>query len=395
MKEGWKRVTLGEVVLSIEDGDWIESKDQSPNGIRLIQTGNIGIGVFRNKSENARFISVDTFKRLHCNEIFAGDILVSRLPDPVGRACILPKLDCRAITAVDCSIIRLKKETIDSKYFIYYSLTNNYFNMIKSQCTGSTRLRITRKKLFDINIPLPPLTEQQRIVEFLDSTFAEIDALKAKAAEEVANAKAMFDAALREEMTPKEGWEEKTLGEICDVRDGTHDSPKYVDEGYPLVTSKNLKGSHIDMSNVKYISEKDYYQINDRSKVNIGDILFAMIGTIGNATLVVDEPNYAIKNMALFKTKTIEQGRFLKYLLDSSIVLDEMHEKSKGTTQQFVSLGYLRSFKVHIPQDAQQHSIVTRLDSLRSLLTKLEQKYAKIAAECDALKQAILKETFE
>ena len=90
----------------------------------------------------------------------------------------------------------------------------------------------------------------------------------------------------------KEGWEYKKLGEIYDVRDGTHDSPKYQDSGYPLVTSKNLKSGILDMSNVNYISESDYLSINQRSKVDIGDVLFAMIGTIGNPVYVYEEPKY-------------------------------------------------------------------------------------------------------
>lgn len=96
-------------------------------------------------------------------------------------------------------------------------------------------------------------------------------------------------------------WEVKTLGEICDVRDGTHDSPRYVKSGYPLVTSKNLTNGVIDFANIQYISKVDYDKINERSKADIGDVLYAMIGTIGNPVLITKEPNFAIKNVALFK----------------------------------------------------------------------------------------------
>ena len=128
------------------------------------------------------------------------------------------------------------------------------------------------------------------------------------------------------------------LSDICDVRDGTHDSPKYYETGYPLVTSKNLKNGIIDISNVKFISYKDYIKINERSKVNIGDVLFAMIGTIGNPTLVAEEPNYAIKNIALFKVPQQQSGALLKYILSSNVILREMHKKAKGSNQPFVSL---------------------------------------------------------
>ena len=89
----WKEI--GEIVDLIKDGDWIESKDQSESGIRLIQTGNVGIGEFKDKDEKARYINEETFKRLNCTEIFPDDILVSRLPDPVGRACLVPYLNTK------------------------------------------------------------------------------------------------------------------------------------------------------------------------------------------------------------------------------------------------------------------------------------------------------------
>ena len=181
MKEGWEYKKLDDICCSVKDGDWIESKDQSPNGIRLIQTGNIGNGVYKDKQDSAKYISEETFKRLNCTEIFEGDILVSRLPDPVGRACILPDLGCRCITAVDCSILRLKKDIVCNAWISYYMQSLAYFSLIKAQCTGSTRLRITRKKLAEILIPIPSLSEQQSIVDYLDSAFAKIDAMKANA----------------------------------------------------------------------------------------------------------------------------------------------------------------------------------------------------------------------
>ena len=88
----WKWTTIKNIVNYIGDGDWIESKDQSDKGIRLIQTGNIGFGTFKDKEGKYHYISENTFSRLECNEIFEGDILISRLPEPVGRACILPKV---------------------------------------------------------------------------------------------------------------------------------------------------------------------------------------------------------------------------------------------------------------------------------------------------------------
>jgi len=193
----------------------------------------------------------------------------------------------------------------------------------------------------------------------------------------------------------KEGWEYKKLSDLYDVRDGTHDSPKYHETGYPLVTSKNLRGGILDMSNVSFISGEDYKAINNRSKVDIGDVLFAMIGTIGNPVYVQETPNYAIKNMALFKVPSNQSGEFLRYYLLNDNVLLKMQNESKGTTQKFVSLGYLRNFIIKIPSLSEQQSIVEYLDSAFAKIDAMKANAEKALNEAKALFQASLKEMLE
>lgn len=144
------------------DGDWIESKDQSAEGVRLVQTGNVGNGEYLDKLDKAHHITESTFERLHCTEIFAGDILISRLPDPIGRACIIPKGLGKAITAVDCTIIRLKENRILPKYFIAATNSTAYQDKVRSFITGTTRARISRGNLATIEIPVPPIEQQNK-----------------------------------------------------------------------------------------------------------------------------------------------------------------------------------------------------------------------------------------
>ena len=154
-----KHVSLSSLCNVFQDGDWIESKDQSETGIRLIQTGNVGNGIFKDKGEKARYISEETFKRLNCTEIFEGDILVSRLPDPVGRACVMPTGLGKCITAVDCTIIRLS-EKILPEYLLWFTRTPDYSMQIKKVLSGTTRLRVSRANLGNIQIPLPDIEQQ-------------------------------------------------------------------------------------------------------------------------------------------------------------------------------------------------------------------------------------------
>ena len=167
-------VPLESVCSLFVDGDWIESKDQSDSGIRLIQTGNVGVGEYKDKCDKSKYISEDTLNRLNCTEIFPGDILISRLPEPVGRACILPEGLGRAITAVDCTVVRLKDCMLPS-FFIANTFSARYNQQINSFILGTTRLRVSRKNLATIKIACPSIKEQK----VFDQIYSQAEVTKA------------------------------------------------------------------------------------------------------------------------------------------------------------------------------------------------------------------------
>ena len=175
----WEEKSYLSICNVFADGDWIESKDQSDSGIRLIQTGNIGNGVFIDKDDKKKYISKETFDRLKCNEVFEGDILISRLPSPAGRACIVPKLNERMITAVDCTIVRTDKSIILHDYCVQFMQSSKHFYYVASMMAGGTRQRISRKNLEDELISVPCLEEQQKIADCLVSLDEVIEKQKA------------------------------------------------------------------------------------------------------------------------------------------------------------------------------------------------------------------------
>ena len=183
-------------------------------------------------------------------------------------------------------------------------------------------------------------------------------------------------------------WEVRALGEICDVRDGTHDSPIYYDFGYPFITSKNLINGMIDFNDIQYISKNDYDKINERSKVDKNDILFSMIGTIGKSVLVLQEPNFAIKNVALFKNINKCNQVYLKQYLDSDICYSRMNEDAKGSTQTFIPLGYFRTFLVPFPPLAEQQRIAKALSDVDALISTTE----KLLQKKRNIKQGMMQE---
>ena len=189
-------------------------------------------------------------------------------------------------------------------------------------------------------------------------------------------------------------WKDMTLGEYYDVRDGTHDSPQYVEDGYPLVTSKNLKNGKIDLSKIKYISEKDYQHINKRSGVDVGDVLMAMIGTIGNPVEIIEPPKFAIKNVALFKTNAQQSPAYLRYFLSHPDTVSKMMSDAKGTTQKFVGLGYLRNFPILVPPLAEQERIVAKLDAVFAEIDEAVENINLKETKLDNLKSVIISDSF-
>ena len=161
------------------DGDWVESKDQDPDGdIRLLQLADIGDGTFLDKSN--RRINQEAFERLRCREVQEGDILIARMPHPLGRACILPTGLGRTITVVDVAVLRPDPNRVIPKYLVYVLNSISFRAQLDSLQSGSTRQRISRSRLGQQRIPMPPVALQRAAVSHLDEVTGRINAMLAK-----------------------------------------------------------------------------------------------------------------------------------------------------------------------------------------------------------------------
>lgn len=180
--------------------------------------------------------------------------------------------------------------------------------------------------------------------------------------------------------------------DVLDVRDGTHDSPKYVLEGYPLITSKNIKEGNIEFDNVNYISKDDFEKINLRSKVDNGDILMPMIGTIGNPVVVNTDRAFAIKNVALFKFSENSKfiNRYIYYALKSPLIIHQLNSNKRGGTQSFVSLTNIRDLKIPNVDISIQNRITNILDKAQELIDKRKEQIEA----CDELIKSLFYHMF-
>lgn len=241
-------------------------------------------------------------------------------------------------------ILRVKNNDIADLRYVYYIMQNIKFN-------SETHKRYWISEYSNEEIPLPPISVQEEIVKELDAYQAIIDG----AQKVVDNWKPTF--------TINPDWEKVKLSNVCDVRDGTHDSPKPQQVGYPLVTSKNLVDGKIDFANTIFISKEDHINICKRSNVDDGDVLFAMIGTIGNPVVVKKDREFSIKNVALFKVGNNNSklnNCYLKYILEVST--QELNNKAIGGNQKFVGLGYLRNYEIPLPSLEEQKAIVAQIE---------------------------------
>lgn len=253
--------------------------------------------------------------------------------------------------------------------YLYHFMTR-YIQELRKLSIGGVIKYIKLGNLTDAEISLPDIKEQKTACKKLEKIKNIIDKKESQLFYLDNLIKARFV-----EMFDDNFGEIVELGNVCDVRDGTHDSPKYHNEGYPLVTSKNICDGKIDFSTCNLIQKEDYAKINKRSKVDVGDVLMPMIGTVGNPIIVNTDKKFAIKNVALikFKDNSVILNTFIKTLLESDYFGRAVLSKTKGGTQKFISLGDIRKLEFNLPP------------------IELQRRFAAFVAQVDKSKFAVQK----
>ncbi len=299
--------------------------------------------------------------------------------EDISRASVIKNPG--VIIGGDLNIIRTNKK-IDSVFLALTISNGNQKKELVRRAQGKSVVHLHNSDLSQVKLTHPNIQEQQKIGEF----FKQLDdriALQQRHVEQLKQSKQGF----LQKMFPKDGesmpevrfkefsekWGYYKLGDMKDVRDGTHESPKYQLEGHPLVTSKNLKDNGLDLNEVSLISDLDFEAINRRSKVNVGDILFGMIGTIGNPVLI-ERDDFAIKNVALIKENEKVKNQFLNQLLKSPVFDKYIRREIAGNTQKFLGLSKIRNFQLHIPIVEEQQKIAEFFKQLDDLIAENERE---------------------
>ena len=398
----WIWVRLGDVI-NLQSGQDLTTSDYNDNllGVPYIT----GASNFRADES----LIINRWTEMPKAIALENDILLS-VKGTVGKLAFLNEKKGH----IARQIMGIRPIGLDRKYVKYF--VQEQVEELKAISKGLIP-GIERDNVLNMLMPLAPLNEQEIIVEKIEEAIKNleiIDALQQKYSSDLEVLKSkIIDAGIQGKLTeqlPEDGtaeellkqiaeekkllikekkikatkalpeitedempfeipdnWKWVRLSEIMDVRDGTHDSPKYVEDGIPLVTSKNISSGGLDFTNVNYISQDDANKINERSNVDTGDILFAMIGTIGNPVIVEKDREFCIKNVALFKNfaKDKLDIRYVYWMLMREQYV--MKKKAIGGLQPFISLKVFREYPVPLPPIAEQRRIADKLDDVISM----------------------------
>ena len=294
--------------------------------------------------------------------------------------------------------LRPKREHLIDELLVYYL---NFANL-QPFITGVTVPKLNQEKMRSIEIPVPPLSEQQSIVDYLDSAFAKIDAVKANAEKALNEAKALFQASLKEMLEPKEGWEEKKL-DMLTSKIGSGATPKggrkvYIDKGCHLIRSMNVQYNEFKYDDLAHITDEAADQLKG-VEIQENDVLFNITGaSIARCCVVPADalPARVNQHVSILRLKEEVLPRFLSYILNSPNHQKELLEIGEaGSTRQALTKADLESHVVCYPTIDKQTELLSILDSLKSKVDRLQENFDKISQECDALKQALLRQVFE
>lgn len=380
--------------LFFQEGPGVRNYQYTTSGVKLLNVSNLVDGNLDLSNSN-RYISNEEakgkYKHFLCD---VGDLIIASSgikADYFDKKMGFVKEEMLPL-CMNTSTIRFKplnESDMNIKYFMYYLKSSHFRKQLEYNLTGSAQLNFGPSHLKKMKFIYHDISKQKEIVEKLDSISNMINLKKEQLLKLDVLIKSQFV-----EMFNDKTFEAIELNELCDVRDGTHDSPKYLDSSdYKFITSKNILGNSIDFSDCKYIKEDDYNKFNQRSKVNTGDILMPMIGTIGNPIIVnipEDEIDFAIKNVALIKFNSNSKviNVYIKSLLNSDFFENAISQNKRGGTQKFIALSDIRKIKVPVPPIELQNKfaqIVEQIDKQKfefeKSLKKLEELQASLMQE--------------
>lgn len=375
----WRTGPLETVADYFTDGDWIETPFITDQGIRLIQTGNVGIGEYLDKPATRKYINEATFRSLGCKEVLPQDLLICRLADPVGRACVIPDHVGWAITAVDCTIVRLDESRVERAFLRHWMSTSSWLNACERVAAGTTRTRISRSNLGALEVPLPPIAEQRRIAEILDTIDESIQATERLIAKH-----ANLSLGIQDHLLGTHDWRPQqssnmAIGDLAVyVASGvtpTGGAAVYAKAGVLFVRSQNVHFDGLKLEDVAFIPQS-IHESMIRSALEPWDVLYNITGaSIGRCTVFPSELGPANVNQHVCAIRLPQRSRqdstFLAAVLASDIGRRQLRSLNAGSNREGLNYKQLRSFQVPWPTAELRGQVATAVESSRAVIDSL------------------------
>ncbi|MGH9509872.1 MAG: hypothetical protein ACRD2M_08045 [Terriglobales bacterium] len=405
---GWAAATIGDLVGRdgvFVDGDWIETKDQDPNGdVRLVQLADIGDGVFQDRSR--RFLTSKTAHRLNCTFLREGDVLVARMPEPLGRATIFPGNLRPCITAVDVCIVRTGVTGANHRWLMWTINSPEIRRKIGALQKGTTRRRISRSNLATIGFLVPPPAEQDRIVAEIEKQFTRLEAAVAALKRVQANLKryraAVLKAACEGRLVPFNFVREVPLSDVLREPLVNGRSPSASNTGTAILRLTAMRTDSIDLEEVR-LGELS----GDQQRVfavRRGDIFVSRgngsIRLVGRASLVRNDPKDLIAFPdTMIRIRLNEQmchPEYFLYVWNSEFVRSQIERTARTTAGiHKISQRDMERMTIPLPSLQEQRELVRKLQAKFSTADRVADSIRVELRRADRLRQAILKRAFE
>lgn len=364
MMEGWKQITLGDV-LHIKHGYGFKGEFfvEEPTKNILVTPGNFLIGGgFKNDKLKYYDGPIDDSFILSDGDVIVTMTDLSKQADTLGYSAKVPK--SKGFTYLHnqrIGLISLLSDEYDLNFIYWLLRTHSYQRFIAGSSSGATVKHTSPKKIYSTKLTIPSSLKTQRKIasilsaydDLIENNLKRIQLLEEQAQLTYEEWFVRFKFPGHEEVEfvdgLPEGWEEKDLNYLCEkVTDGTHASPKQVEQGYKLITGKHIGDGFINFEDAYLISEDDHFSIRKRSGLERGDILFSNIGTLGNVGIVTEDFEYSCKNVIIFKNKAFF-NYYLYCFLTNKNTKKNLDNQSSGVAQKFYSLTFIRNFKDNFP----------------------------------------------
>lgn len=388
MSKAWPKVRLGEVLRRVERFEPRDELTEYP----FAGTYSFARGIFVGQRKSGSSFALPKIQRIH-----SGDFVYCKIMAWEGAFGLVPPEADGCVLSGAFVAYTLNRDRFDPRFLDYFFRVPTHWKEIGSQSSGTNvrRQSLHPSQFESAEIPLPPLPQQRAIVvriEELAGQIQEARDLRREAAKETVALVASARSSLFR-ISPGD----PTLADVCkDVTDGTHDTPQYVDHGYPFLTGKDISPDGLNFDGVRHIGKDDYERFAKHCPVERGDVLLTLIGTIDKVAIVDTDRSFSIKNVGLLKPNPeLMDARYLFAFLQSSAFQKQAISYAKKTAQAFVGLKKLRTARIPIPPLAQQQQIVLELDALQAEARTLNHLQAKTSAELDALLPAILDRAFK